>query len=674
MATTTTYEADDIEVLEGLAAVRKVPGMYIGATDSRGVQHMCWEIIDNAVDEAIAGHANTIAVTVHTDGSVSVSDDGRGIPTGVNAATGLSSLEVVFTKLHAGGKFSGAGYKVSGGLHGVGASVVNALSTRVETQVDRDGKRYAMSFHRGTPGVFKGESFTPQPGVRVERGTKTTATGTHVRFWPDPEIFSPGSVVDIDAMCERARTTTHLVEGLTITVTNEATAHTDTFDNQPLLNLVAAMAKTPLLHEPIAASAERTYTTVTQATNAAGEVRPVEIERSMQVDVAFAWTNDDDVRIASFVNIVTTVAGTHVSGFERSITKAVTELVSQHRPKRGPGANDDVERVDVLDGLVAVVSVKFPEPRFESQTKEKLSTPAASKIVAEVTAEALNNALAPRAAVKVAKLIADKVLLSARIRTQLRERKDTLRRKTALTSSSLPAKLADCHLDDIGSTELLLVEGDSAMGTGKAARDSSFQALLPLRGKVLNTWRAKERKMLDNAECAAIISAIGAGVGKSFDLDAVRYGKIILLVDADVDGSHIRALLITFFCSYMRPLVEAGRVYAAVPPLHKIVPAGARPPIYTYSESEMKSTLATLEAQSVAVTEIQRYKGLGEMDADQLAETTLMPSQRALRRITIGEEGSADSALELLMGSKVEPRREFILAQADAVNWSDLDV
>jgi DNA gyrase subunit B len=670
----TTYTADDIEVLEGLAAVRKVPGMYIGATDARGVQHMCWEVIDNAVDEAIAGHCSLITVVVHTDGSVSVADNGRGIPTGVNKATGVSSLELVFTKLHAGGKFSGAGYKVSGGLHGVGASVVNALSAKLEVEVDRDGKTFAMSFQRGTPGVFTGARFEAQPGVRTVRGAKPSTSGTRVRFWPDPEIFAPGSDVDVEGLCRRARTTTHLVDGLSISIVDERSGERFMFEHQPLSSLVAAVAPKPLLHDPIVAAADRTYTTTTQATDESGVLRPVEVERSMRVDVAFAWCDSDEPSTVSFVNIVTTTSGTHVAGFERAVVKAVGDLVAQHRPKRGPGSTEDVERADILEGLVAVVSVKFPEPRFESQTKEKLSTPAASKIVADVTAEAFTRAFASKASARLGKLIADKALTAARVRTQMRERKETLRRKTALTSSSLPAKLADCRSDDVERTELFLVEGDSAMGTGKAARDASFQALLPLRGKVLNTWRANEKKMLDNAECAAIISAVGAGSGNHFSLDAVRYGKVVLLVDADVDGSHIRSLLITFFCSYMRPLVAAGRLFAAVPPLHKITLSGSGDVFYTYSEAERLAKVADLTAAGRTIAEIQRYKGLGEMDAQQLAETTLEPARRALRRITLDDWSEAESTLELLMGSKVEPRRDFILERAAEVDWGDLDV
>lgn len=677
------YSAADLQVLEGLDAVRKRPGMYIGSTDARGLTHLAFEIVDNAVDEALAGHCSRIEVTLHTDGSVSVADDGRGIPVDVNPQTKLTGVELVFTKLHAGGKFGGSGYKVAGGLHGVGASVVNALAERLEVEVLRANKLHAMSFHRGVAGTFGSKGFKPSSGMRttaVPRGlTKgfisgsKRATGTKVRYWPDPEIFLPDATVDRALLTERLMTTAYLVPGLTITLHDESVTDSKVFlSKNGTVDLVAASASGALLHAPLHLVGTGSFTERIPVVTESG-LRTEEVSREVEVDVALAWMDGYDTSVKSFVNIVSTAkGGTHVAGFERSVTKVLQDLASQGRTMR---ANEEPpEKADVLEGLVAAVSVKFPEPQYEGQTKEVLGTSAVAKVVAEVVAEQMRAVLAARGGKTITKTIVDKVVSASRTRRALRAQREVIRRKNALESSALPAKLVDCRSSDLEHTELLIVEGDSAMGTGKSARDADFQALLPIRGKILNTLRASEQKMLDNAECASIIAALGAGSGRTFDLDAVRYGKLIVLADADVDGAHIRCLILSMTWRYMRPLLEAGRVYAAVPPLHRISVSNPEQHIYTYSDTERLTVLAELEATGRKVREVQRYKGLGEMDAQQLFETTLDPARRVLRRITVADAVEANAMFELLMGNDVAPRRDFIVDASGDFDLAALDV
>jgi len=674
---TSTYNADDLQVLKGLEAVRKRPGMYIGSTDARGLQHCMWEIIDNAVDEAIAGHCNTIQVILHADSSVEVIDNGRGIPTGINTRTGLTGVELVFTELHAGGKFGGSGYEVSGGLHGVGASVVNALSSRLDVEVDQNGATYAMSFHRGDPGVFdqKG-NFTKKSGLEKVRGAKPTTTGTRVRYWADRSIFLADADIDLERTYERARQTAFLVPGLTITVEDQRgdqpTVETFRFDGGTR-DFVEFIATDMPICDPLVITGSAEFEETVPVLDDAGHMVTKTVTRKLSVDIALRWGTGYETNIRSFVNIISTSkGGTHVSGFERALVKALSEIASSTKVQK---ANEESPtKEDVLEGLSAVVCVRLAEPQFEGQTKEILGTSAATKIVADITAEALRAWAGAKSTKDAAKKVAEKIVTAGRTRRALRLQKETIRRKNALESSTLPAKLADCRSDDLERCEVFIVEGDSAMGTAKAARDSETQALLPIRGKILNTLRATEKQMLDNNECAAIITAMGAGSGKSFDISSIRYGKLIVLADADVDGAHIRCLLLTLCYRYMRPLLEEGRVYAAVPPLRRITLSNTGEHIYTYTDEDHNQKLAELEKAGKKVKEIQRYKGLGEMDAEQLAETTLDRSNRMLRRITMDDAQAAADMFEMLMGQNVGPRRDFIVDNALTLDRESLDV
>ena len=675
------YTAADLQVLEGLDAVRKRPGMYIGSTDGRGLTHMVFELVDNAVDEALAGACSHVEITIHDDGSVSVADNGRGIPVDVNPQTKLTGVELVFTKLHAGGKFGGSGYKVSGGLHGVGASVVNALSSRLEVEVLRSSKLHTMSFARGTAGSFKGNKFVPSAKLHSNPVPKAlqkgfcsgskSSTGTRVRFWPDSEIFVPGAKIDVDLVRERLATTAFLVPGLSLSLQVPLSEREVFFSKNGTRDLVASLATSPA-HQPLHLVGTGSFTETVPVLQD-GKLHTGEVLREVEVDVSLVWTTGFDTVVKSFVNIVSTPkGGTHVAGFERALVKKLQDLAAQGRTMKA--SEDPPEKSDVLEGLVASVSVRFPEPQYEGQTKEILGTSAVAKVVAEVVSTGLDQAFSARGGKTIAKTIVDKVVAAARTRHALRTQREVLRRKSALESSALPAKLVDCRSDDIESTELLIVEGDSAMGTGKAARDAEFQALLPIRGKILNTLRASEQKMLENQECAAIIAALGAGAGRTFDLDSVRYGRLILLVDADVDGAHIRCLLLAMAWRYMRPLLEAGRIYAATPPLHRVSFAGSTPPLYTYSDAELQSVLSSASSQNRTIREVQRYKGLGEMDADQLFETTLDPSRRRLRRMTVDDAAEASSTFDLLMGDDVSPRRDFIVDASGDFDRASLDI
>jgi DNA gyrase subunit B len=1006
------YEADDIQTLEGLEAVRKRPGMYIGSTGSPGLQHCMWEIADNSVDEALGGHCTKITVTLYPDRSVEVEDNGRGIPVGINAKTGLSAVELVYTRLHAGGKFGGSSYAAVGGLHGVGASVVNALSQRLDVFVDREGATYTMSFERGEPGVFDASGkFAPKAGLTKVRGAKPTGTGTRVRYWADRTIFLADAEIDLSLTYDRARQTAFMVPGLNITVIDKRTpdGKTEVFCYEGgTKDFVEYISPDPAVCDPIVIQADGTFEETVPVLED-GHLVTRTLTRNLGVDVAMRWGQGYETTLRSFVNIIATPkGGTHVTGFERAVVKTMGELVVQLKAAK---ANEESPiKEDVIEGLSAIVCVRLDEPQFEGQTKEILGTAAVTKIVNEIVSEGLRNWALAKSNADQAKRVAAKVVLAGKTRRELRLKKDTIRRKNALETSTLPAKLSDCFSDDLELTELILVEGDSAAGTLKTARDSNFQAILPLRGKILNTFKKTEKEMLDNAECAAIITAVGAGSGKSFDLSSIRYGKLIAMsversepvlmnidgllhlrpigpmadsylaantpspvaavasldapslatrlsplkqvirhyyrgdmvhittelgrtlsvtaghsvfvlrdneitlvcadeievgtlvvapralprldvidtvqidvdgaltsikitesicealgryafdpmtdfsdlaergqlppadfkdtlrrvydvtlplsdhahysfllnltpelqlaflrgyylpqsrlddtslhmslpsatalslvaatlaqfgalayvdpttlslrvndqaslellrpvwehrlsgmdhngasppplakdqpyvlsptllalpvtavssslvdtevydlsvaddesfvagrfggvmahnTDADVDGSHIRCLIFTLIYRYMRPLFEAGRVYAAVPPLFGIFVSGAKEPIYTYNEEEHEAKLAELEAAGKKVKDVQRYKGLGEMDADQLADTTLDPQHRTIRRITIADIIAAEDMFQVLMGEPVPPRREYILAHAAEVDRAALDI
>ena len=695
--TSSTYSARHLTVLEGLEAVRKRPGMYIGTTDSRGLMHCLWEIIDNSVDEALAGHGNEITIELHPDGSVTVADHGRGVPVDIEPRSGLSGVELVFTKLHAGGKFGGGGYASSGGLHGVGASVVNALSARLDVEVDRDGKTWAMSFRHGEPGIFDGprpdSPFTPfedASELRVIGKVARGRTGTRVRYWADPQIFLPTATFESDALLARARQTAFLVPGLALEIRDQraqgegteasAAIHRFQFDGG-ISEFVDFLAVDSALTDTWRLTDSGTFTeTVPVMDEASGALVSREVERTCEVDVALRWGSGYDTEVQSFVNIIATPkGGTHLAGFEQGLVRFFRKQIEQNA-RRLKAGSDKPEKDDILTGLTAVVSVRLPEPQFEGQTKEVLGTAAVRQIVAKAVARGLEERYSSSKKHDRAQTNAllEKMVAEMKSRISLRAQRDTARRKSSLESSSLPAKLIDCRSRNVADTELFIVEGDSALGTARPARDSEYQALLPIRGKILNVQKASVAEMLSNAECSSIIKVIGAGSGRDFDLDAVRYGKVILMSDADVDGAHIRTLLLTLFFRYMRPLLEAGRVFAAVPPLHRVIVQnpGRKPNdvVYTYSEQELQQLLTDLRRRGRSYVEpIQRYKGLGEMDADQLAETTMDRAHRTLRRVRMEDAHAAAQVFELLMGNEVAPRKEFIVDNADDLDRERID-
>ncbi len=725
------YTARHLSVLEGLEAVRKRPGMYIGSTDSRGLQHCLGEIFDNAVDEALAGHCTGIEVTLHADGSAEVRDNGRGIPVDVERKTKLTGVELVMTRLHAGGKFGGGSYTASGGLHGVGASVVNALAARLDVEVDREGHTWATSFRRGVTGEFAGPGpgadFTRKSGLRQLSRVTRRATGTRIRFWPDRQVFIKDARFSFDALTERARQTAYLVPGLTISIREEPAAgphgqpssshgQLPSLDGQlPSLDgdqasldgdqasldghqaeperirqavfrfdggiseFCAHLGSGEAVTDVMRLTGSGSFTETVPVLDDRGHMTPTEVERELEVDVAVQWGTGYDGVVRSFVNVIATPhGGTHVAGFERALVRTLNDQLRAARLLKN--GDEAVTKEDVLEGMTAIVSVRLPEPQFEGQTKEVLGTPAASRIVAQVVGAQLKAYLEtpPRGAKQQARAVLEKVVSAAKARIAAREHRDNQRRKSVLASSSLPAKLVDCRSADDRS-ELFIVEGDSALGTAKLARDSEFQALLPIRGKILNVQKASLADMLKNAECAAIIQVIGAGSGSSFDLDSARYQRIILMADADVDGAHIRTLLLTLFHRYLRPMLDAGRVFAAVPPLHRVELTSPRKGQekyrYTYSDAELNRTLLELERRGQRWKEpVQRYKGLGEMDASQLAETTMDPRRRTLRRIRIENAAAAADVFNLLMGTEVAQRRDFIVGGAAELDPSRIDI
>jgi DNA gyrase subunit B len=687
---TAEYSAHHLQVLEGLEAVRKRPGMYIGSTDTRGLMHCLWEIIDNSVDEALGGHGSRIDILLHRDGSVEVRDRARGIPVDIEPRTGLSGVEVVFTKLHAGGKFGGGSYAASGGLHGVGASVVNALSERLDVEVDRAGKTYSMSFHRGEPGVFAGPSpdspFTPfdkSSELRVTGKAPKGVTGTRIRYWADRQIFTKDAAFGLPELEQRVRQTAFLVPGLEIVVRDERgdeVVDTAYRYDGGISEFAEYLAPDAAITDTWRLTGTGTFTETVPVLQPTGAMVPTEVQRECDVDVALRWGTGYETTSRSFVNIIATPkGGTHQQGFEQGLMKIIRSQVEQNARRLKVG-NDKLEKDDILAGLTAVLTVRVPEPQFEGQTKEILGTPAVRQIVANVVSKELAARFAsPKRDDKAqTALLLEKVVSEMKARVSARAHKETQRRKNALESSSLPAKLVDCRSNDVVDSELFIVEGDSALGTAKLARNSEYQALLPIRGKILNTQKASISDMLSNAECASIIQVVGAGSGRSFDLESARYGKIILMSDADVDGAHIRTLLLTLFFRYMRPLIEAGRVFAAVPPLHRVIVMnpGSKPneTIYTYSEPELHVLLAKLTKAGKRWQEpVQRYKGLGEMDADQLATTTMDRAGRALRRVRVTDAESAATVFELLMGNDVAPRREFIVDASDRLARERID-
>ena len=631
----TTYDESQIQVLEGLEAVRKRPGMYIGSTSGKGLHHLVWEVVDNSIDEALAGYCTRIDVLVHQDNSITVIDNGRGIPVGMNTKLQKSTLEVVLTVLHAGGKFGGEGYKVSGGLHGVGVSVVNALSERVVVTVKRDGHIHQQEYRRGAP----------QYDVKVIGDTDETGTQTH--FKPDPEIFTETTVYDYDVLVGRIRELAFLNKGIQINLTDERTGMSDSFKyDGGIIEFVKHLNRNrEALHDT-----------------------PIFVEGSrdnIQCEIAMQYNDSYSENLYSFANNINThEGGTHESGFK----SALTRIINDYARKMGfvKDSDSNLSGDDVREGLTAIISVKIPEPQFEGQTKTKLGNSEVRGIVESLFSEKLLEFLDENPT--VARKIMDKSLQAARAREAARKARELTRRKSALEVSSLPGKLADCSSKDASISELYIVEGDSAGGSAKQGRDRHFQAILPLRGKILNVEKSRLDKILSNLEIRAIITALGTGISDDFDITKARYHKIVIMTDADVDGAHIRTLLLTFFYRYMRQLIEEGYVYIAQPPLFKI----ERNKVVRYAMNEKQRDEIIAEFGEGAKLNIQRYKGLGEMNASQLWETTMDPDSRTMLQVRIEDAIKADMMFDTLMGDQVEPRREFIQQYAKFVK--NLDV
>ena len=642
------YDGDQIQVLEGLEAVRKRPGMYIGSTGPRGLHHLVYEIVDNAIDEALAGFCDKIDVRLLPGNVVYVSDNGRGIPVGVQHKTGLPAVTVVFTILHAGGKFGGGSYKVSGGLHGVGASVVNALSTWLEVEVVSEGQLYFQRFERGKA-VTQLENRGPAPQGR-ERGTV-------VRFQADPEIFKETTVYEYEVLQKRLREQAFLNAGVHIQLTDERPAgdrpESERDREIPYQNSYCYEGGISSFVEHINASKDVLHPDVIHFSAVAED-------ENSTAEVALQYTDTYQEQIFSFANnIRTTDGGTHEDGFKRALTRVMNDYARKYNILKENDKNLSGE--DVREGLTCVISVKLKEAQFEGQTKAKLGNTEMSSLVSSMLYKHLMTYLEENPA--TARTIFDKALSASRAREAARKARDLARRKTALENTTLPGKLADCQSRDTEETEIYIVEGDSAGGSAKGGRDRKFQAILPLWGKMLNVEKARLDKVYSNEKLMPVVMALGTGIGEDFDLSKLRYGKIIIMADADVDGSHIRTLLLTFFFRFMRPLVEEGHVYLAQPPLYRIT-KGKRH-YYAYSDQERDKLMAEL----VSGYDIQRYKGLGEMDSEQLWETTMNPEARTMRRVEVEDAAQADEVFTVLMGDKVEPRREFIIENAQKANW-----
>ena len=626
------YSAEQIQVLEGLEAVRKRPGMYIGSTSARGLHHLVYEVVDNSIDEALAGYCTKVDVTIHSDNSISVLDNGRGIPVDMHE-TGKPAVEVVLTVLHAGGKFGGSGYKVSGGLHGVGVSVVNALSERMQVQVQRDGKIYEIVFERG-------KTFAP---LKVVGETETT--GTKVWFKPDAEIFEELDY-SFDTLKQRLRELAYLNKGLMITISDERTGENKEYHFEGgIISFVEHLNRNKdVLHpKPIFIAGTKDTT---------------------MVEVSIQYNDSYIENLLTFVNNINTQeGGTHLSGFKSALTRTINDYSRKMNILKE--ADDNLSGEDTREGLTAVISLKIQEPQFEGQTKSKLGNSEIRGIVDTMVFEKLSEFFEENPG--VARKIIEKTILAARARDAARKARELTRRKSALEISSLPGKLADCSIRDPMQTEIYLVEGDSAGGSAKQGRDRRFQAILPLRGKILNVEKARLDKILNNEEIRSMVTAFGSGIGADFDLEKSRYGKIIIMTDADVDGAHIRTLLLTFFYRYMKPLVENGRVYIAQPPLY--LAKKGKEHWYLYNDAALEQLAQRIGRQDFT---LQRYKGLGEMNPEQLWQTTMNPAERTLLRVALEDAMAADDMFSVLMGDKVEPRRKFIEDNAHLVRNLDI--
>lgn len=628
-----SYGASQIQVLEGLEAVRKRPGMYIGSTSTKGLHHLVYEVVDNSVDEAMAGYCDNIIVKIHPDNSITVVDNGRGIPVDIHPKMGRPAVEVVLTVLHAGGKFGGEGYKVSGGLHGVGVSVVNALSEWVEVQVKRDGKVFKQRYERGTPAYDLKEIGTAED------------TGTTITFKPDHEIFEE-LVYSFETLTNRLRELSFLNAGLRIEILDERTEESKVFKHEGgIKDFVAYINKNknPLHTEPIYFSSKK---------------------ETVQAEISLQYTDSYTESIFSFANNINThEGGTHESGFKTALTRVINDYARKHNLLKD--SENNLSGEDVREGLTCVVSVKVQEPQFEGQTKTKLGNSEVRGAVDSIVGEGMGTFLEENPS--IGKRIIEKALNASRAREAARKARELTRRKSALEGTSLPGKLADCSFKDPAVSELYLVEGDSAGGSAKQGRDRRFQAILPLRGKIINVEKARLDKILGNEEIRAMITAMGTGIGEDFDIAKARYHKLIIMTDADVDGSHIRTLLLTFFYRYMKPLIEAGYVYIAQPPLYLVKKGKEKH--YMYSDNDLEQLFAKIGKDN---SSIQRYKGLGEMNPEQLWETTMDPEHRTNLQVTLEDAMAADQIFNVLMGDKVEPRREFIHTHAKEVR--NLDV
>ena len=633
------YTEENIQVLEGLEAVRKRPGMYIATTSSKGLHHLVWEIVDNAIDEALAGYCNLITVTITKNNEIIVTDNGRGIAVGIHPKTGISTVETVYTVLHAGGKFGeGGGYKVSGGLHGVGASVVNALSEYLEVTVYKDGKITFVRFEDGGKTTVK-------PTVLGE----TTETGTHVKFKPDATIFTETTIFEYQILKDRIRQLAFLNKGIKITVTDDRDGSHDEFLYEGgLKEYVQYLNENKTPAHPSIVYCEG-----------------FDRESNIEVEIAAQYNDGYISNIYSFCNNINTgEGGTHEEGFRNALRQVINDYA---RAKKVLKDNDDpLTNDDVKEGITAIVSVKHPNPQYEGQTKTKLGNSEVRPIVYQLVKEKLNNFLMENP--DEAKMIIEKTLLASRARLAAKKAREATRRKSVLEFSSLPGKLADCSSRDASKCEVYIVEGDSAGGSAKNGRNREFQAILPLRGKILNVEKARQDKIFENQEIGTMIQAFGTGIGSEFDINNLRYHKVVIMTDADVDGSHIRILLLTFFFRYMKPLIENGNVYIAQPPLYKV--ETGKKIYYAYSEEEMDALRKELQGQKI--TSLQRYKGLGEMDAEQLWETTMDPARRVMLKVNLEDAMEADRVFDMLMGEKVEPRKQFISANAKFVENLDI--
>ena len=633
------YDASQIQVLEGLEAVRKRPGMYIGSTSSAGLHHLVWEIVDNSIDEALAGFATHIEIDITKENHIRVTDDGRGIPVDIQEKTGRPAVETVFTVLHAGGKFGGGGYKVSGGLHGVGASVVNALSTDLTVQVFKDGNIYEQSYKRGAV----------LDDLKIIG--KTDKHGTSVYFVPDPEIFQETTVFEFDKLANRVRELAFLNKGLKLTITDyrpEEPVKKSFCYEGGIKSYVEHLNKSKqvLFEEPIYVEGE---------------------QDGIQVEVAMQYTSGYHTNLLSFTNNIHTYeGGTHESGMKTALTRVINDYA--RRQKLMKENEEKLSGEDVREGLTAVISIKHPDPQFEGQTKTKLGNSEARTITDRLFSTHFDKFLMENP--QVARKIVEKGILASKARLAAKRAREVTRKKSGLEISNLPGKLADCSSNDPTISELFIVEGDSAGGSAKQGRSRHFQAILPIRGKILNVEKATLDKILANEEIRSLFTAMGTGFGGDFDLSKARYQKLVIMTDADVDGSHIRTLLITLFYRYMRPAVEAGYIYIAQPPLYKL--KQGKNEYYIQNDKELEEKLKELPAHPKP--QLSRYKGLGEMDAEQLWETTMNPENRSMLQVSVEDAAEADQILDILMGDRVEPRREFIESNAKYINMEDLDI